>query len=102
MKIEQGTGVFVSVRLEWANLWGVRAFLRGKYDPTQEIRAIDDSHIIAAEVVDAEDPLGLWILIDYPTKTGELEKRKFLIPWAQILTVMIRERAEEPENTTIH
>ena len=58
MRIEKGTSAAVTVRLNWANLHGVRAFLRQKDDNAdRQIRGGDDSHVIFAKVVDADHPL---------------------------------------------
>jgi hypothetical protein len=95
MNIPKGTSVAIAVTHHWANLQWVRAFLRQKDDPNREIGASDDSHVIFAKVLDPEDPIGLWIKIDWRKEDGELEERKLLIPWHEVLTVVSGKSVEE-------
>jgi len=73
----------------------VMAFLRQNDDPHREIRGSDDSHIILAKILDADSPFGLWIEIDWRGQGSELEKRSFLIPWAEVLTIVIGKSVQE-------
>ena len=103
MQIDKGTSAVVTVRLQWANLIGVRALLRQKYNPHREIpveiQGSDDSHIIYAKILDAESPFGLWIEIEWSIaqdgKAPALEKVSFLIPWAEVLTIVIGKDVQE-------
>lgn len=95
MQIAKGTSAAIAVTHNWANLQGVRAFLRQKEDPRREIRGDDDSHIITAKILDSEDPVGLWIEIDWRMQDETLEKRNFLIPWREVLTVVTGKGVEE-------
>ena len=95
MNIAKGTSAAITVTHRWANLFGVRAFLRQKENPEDEIRGRDDSHIITAKIIDSEDSVGLWIEIDWRTRDDKLEKRKLLIPWREILTIVIGKGVEE-------
>ena len=60
MKIDKGANVAVVVNRSWANLWGVRVFLRQNETPEREVRG-DDSHLVFAKLLDSEDPNGLWV-----------------------------------------
>jgi len=89
MNIEINTSVAVVVNKGWANLFGVRAFLR----EGREIQeSHDESHIILARVLDSKDPSGLWI-----TNSGQQEAdpkvsvRGIMVPWSAILTIVIRQ-----------
>jgi hypothetical protein len=99
MHVEKRTSAAIVVSHHWANLVGVRAFLRQKDDPHREIRAQDDSHVILAKIVDSEDPVGLWIEIEWRKQDGNLEKRTFLIPWREVLTIVIGACVEEESRT---
>ncbi len=57
MKIDKGTSVAVVINRHWANLQGVRMFLR----PEKDIGGADESHVVFARMLDSEDPNGLWI-----------------------------------------
>jgi len=91
MKIKKGTSVAVVINRDWANLQGVRLFLR-KYDnPENEIRGADKSHVVFSRMVDYEDPNGLWIEL-YAGKHKQdptVKKYRFMIPWNHILCIVI-------------
>jgi hypothetical protein len=70
MKIDKGTSVAVVINRDWANLHGVRMFLRLNHTPEREIRGVDNSHVVFARMLDSEDPNGLWIELN----TGAHEK----------------------------
>ncbi len=84
MQIARGTNVAVVVNRDWANLQGVRLFLRQTQAPAREIRGVDESHIVFAKVLDADDSKGLWIDLDP-------ERHRLLVPWVQILAVVVAE-----------
>ena len=90
MQIEKDTNVAVVVRKSWANLYGVRVFLRDG----REIRdSHDASHIIVARILDSTDEKGLWI-----TNTGQKEDdptvkvKGLLVPWGEIYTVILQQK----------
>ncbi len=92
MRIEKGTSIALVVRREWANLAGVRVFLRqGESPPGKEVGGSDDSHIISAAVVDSDDPHGLWIELntDLHEKDPTVKRYPFLVPWENILTIVL-------------
>ena len=90
MQIEKNTSVAVVVNKSWANLYGVRAFLR---DGREINDKGDASHMILANVLDSRDEHGLWI-----TNTGQEEEnpnvkvKGIMIPWNQILTVVLQQK----------
>ena len=81
----------VVVNRKWANLHGVRMFLRQNDNPQQDIRGVDESHIVFAKVLDSEDARGLWIELntDRHREDPSVERFSLLIPWSQVLTVVI-------------
>lgn len=93
MKIDKGASVAVIVRRSWANLAGVRVFLRHNANPEREIRGSDDSHIITAKMLDSEDPNGLWVELstEKQRKDPGEKKASFFIPWSEVLTVVVGE-----------
>lgn len=89
MNIKENTSVAVVVNKSWANLYGVRVFLR----EGREIKeSQDESHIIFATVLDPNDAMGLWIT---NTKQHEADPntrvKRILIPWHVIQTVVVRQ-----------
>jgi hypothetical protein len=90
MEIKKNTSAAVVVRKSWANLYGVRCFIR----EGREIKeSHDESHIILGKVLDADDPRGLWM----ETNTGRHETdpsitlQSILIPWREVLTIVLRQ-----------
>jgi hypothetical protein len=94
MQIDRGASVAVVVRQTWANLHGVRMFLRQHADPQSEIRGIDDSHVLFAKVLDCDDARGVWIELREDKKTTESaqEQASLLVPWSQVLTIVIADQ----------
>jgi hypothetical protein len=92
MKIDKGATIAVVVNRSWANLWGVRIFLRQNETPEREARG-DDSHLVFAKMLDSEDPNGLWVELNTgrhkkdPTATSA----SFFIPWSQVLAIVVTE-----------
>jgi hypothetical protein len=93
MQMGKGASVAVVLNRDWANLNGVRLFLRRNQNPDQEIRGEDISHIVFAKVLDSEDSRGLWIELntDQHQKDSTVKRFSFLVPWSQILTVVVTE-----------
>ena len=94
MYLQKGTNVAVVVKRAWANLHGVKMFLRHLEGAQADIRGVDDSHIIFASVLDSEDATGVWIEVKTEQNGQELapDRVKVLIPWSQILTVVVSDR----------
>lgn len=90
MQIQKGISVAVVVKRTWANLHGVKMFLRQSDNPQTEIRGVDESHIIFATVLDAEDVRGIWIErhVDLPKQEPPVERFQILIPWSQVLAIV--------------
>ena len=95
MKIQTGAMLAVVVNQHWARLQGVSQFLGNSGEsermaPQRHHNVQDDSHTLYANVLDDEDPRGLWVELNpehhkkYKTKTGA-----FLIPWNQILGIAV-------------
>jgi hypothetical protein len=89
MQIDKGSAVAVVVKRAWANLHGVRMFLHE--NPLAEIRGVDESHILFAKVLDAENSKGLWIEVDR-RKTRQdsgVEQFRILIPWSEVVALVV-------------
>ncbi len=91
MQIDKDASVAVVVQRTWANLHGVKMFLRPNENPQLEIRGVDDSHIIFATILDSEDARGLWIELtgNQQKPDSVTEPFSLLIPWSQVLTVVV-------------
>ncbi len=90
MKIDKGSTVAVVVKRTWANLHGIRMFLHE--NPLAEIRGVDESHILFAKILDAdEDSRGVWIEVDRrrPTPDSGMEQFQMLIPWSEVLALVV-------------
>lgn len=93
MQIDKGANVAVVVSRAWVNLHGVKMFLRQGKGQT-DIRGVDESHILFARVLNSEDPAGVWIEVD-ADEHGEdpgLDRVKMLVPWSQVLTIVVAEQ----------
>lgn len=88
MQIDKNSTVAVIVRRTWANLHSVRMFLLDT--PAAEIRGVDDSHILFAKVLDAEDARGVWIEVPHaaPTDGSDAERFRMMIPWSEVLALV--------------
>ncbi len=66
-------------------------FLRHYQDPQKEIRGTDGSHVIFAEVLDSEDPKGLWIELytDQHRNDPTVKRLPLFIPWGQVISIVI-------------
>ena len=94
MKIDKGASVAVVVKQSWANLHGVKMFLRHGEGSQTDIRGVDESHILFATVLDAEGPIGIWIE-PHMDKHGEdlaVDAVRMLIPWSQVLAIVVAEQ----------
>ena len=94
MQIDKGASVAVVVTRTWANLHGVKLFLRRDEATQTDIRGVDDSHILFARVLDAADAAGVWIETA-PDKRGENPAAgsiKMLSPWRHVLTIVAAEQ----------
>jgi hypothetical protein len=90
MEIKKNTSIAVVVKKSWANLYGVRCFIR----EGREIKdSHDESHIILGKVLDAGDQWGLWM----ETNTGKHESdpavtlQSVMIPWNAVLSIVLRQ-----------
>ncbi len=94
MKLDKGASVAVVVNRTWANLHGVKMFLRSQESSQADIRGVDESHVLFAKVLDAEQAAGLWIEV-HPgkdTQDSALEPVSMLIPWLQVLTIVVAQQ----------
>ena len=89
MKIDKGASVAVVINRDWANLQGVRMFLR----PEKVIGGADESHVVFARMLDSEDPNGLWIELNTAKHKEDpsVKRFSFFIPWNQIFTIVVGE-----------
>ncbi|MGE5818335.1 MAG: hypothetical protein ACM37Z_09955 [Deltaproteobacteria bacterium] len=89
MNIVKGANVAVVVNRHWANLQGVRMFLR----PEREIEGRDESHVVFARMLDSEDDHGLWIELNTAKHEQDpaVKRFQFLIPWSQVISVVVAE-----------
>jgi hypothetical protein len=94
MQIDKNASIAVIVNRTWVNLHGVRMFLRQHQNPQAEIRGVDESHILFATVLDSEDARGVWIALtaDKQQPDSAVERFSLLIPWSQVLTVVVAEQ----------
>jgi len=94
MQIDKNASVAVVVKRAWANLHGVRMFLRPRENPQAEIRGVDDSHILFATVLDPDDARGVWIELTAEQQKLSSAKVRFslLIPWNQILAIVVADQ----------
>jgi hypothetical protein len=92
MQISKDASIAVVVKRAWANLHGVKMFLR--QNETPEIRGVDDSHIVFAKVLDSEDLRGVWIELsaEEQTKDSATAPFRLLIPWSQVLTIVLADK----------
>lgn len=90
MQLDKDASIAVVVKRTWANLHGVKMFLRPE-GPQTEIRGVDESHILFATVLDSEDQRGVWIeLAANKSKKGStMERFTLLVPWSEILTIVV-------------
>ena len=91
MKIDKDASIAVIVKQAWANLHGVKMFLRQGEGSQADIRGVDESHILFAKVLDAEDSTGIWIEVpanrhDRDVAVGVV---RMLIPWSQVLAIVL-------------
>jgi hypothetical protein len=94
MQIDKNASIAVIVKRTWANLHGVRMFLRQQENPRAEIRGVDESHIIFATVLDSEDARGVWIALaaDKQKPESSAGRVSLLVPWSQVLTIVVGEQ----------
>lgn len=91
MQIDKDASIAVIVKRDWVNLHGVKMFLRQPEHVHAEIRGVDESHILFATVLDADDQRGVWIELapNTPKADAAAERFKVLVPWSQILTIVV-------------
>lgn len=91
MQIDKGANIAVIVERTWANLHGVKMFLRPRENPQTEIRGVDESQIIFAKVLDGDDARGVWIEVIANSQKQESAEDRFtlLIPWSHVLTIVV-------------
>jgi hypothetical protein len=90
MQIDKGASVAVVVKRTWVNLHGVKMFLRRGDNPQTEIRGVDESHILFATVLDADDARGIWIELKADQQNQDsAEPFRLMIPWSQVLTIVV-------------
>jgi hypothetical protein len=91
MQIDKKTSVAIVVKRDWVNLHGVKTFLRPQESPQTEMRGVDESHILFATVLDAEDARGIWIEVAAakPEPDSAAEQFTLLIPWREVLTIVV-------------
>ena len=88
MQIDKAASVAVVVKRTWANLHGVKMFLRRGDSPQTEIRGVDESHILFATVLD--DVRGIWIELKTDQQNQDsAEPFRLMIPWSQVLTIVL-------------
>jgi hypothetical protein len=94
MQIDQSANIAVVVSRTWANLHGVKMFLRRHESPQAEIRGVDESHILFATVLDSDDARGVWIELtaDKQKSDSVVGRVSLLIPWSQVLSIVIADQ----------
>lgn len=94
MQIDKNASIAVVVRRTWANLHGVRMFLRPQDSAPTEIRGVDESHILFATVLDCDDARGVWIELA-PGKEppdSAAGRVSILVPWSEVLTIVVADQ----------
>jgi len=91
MQIDKDASIAVIVKRTWANLHGVRMFLRQHESAQAEIRGVDESHILFGTVLDADDARGVWIALtaDKRKPNSAVDRFSLLVPWSQVLTIVV-------------
>lgn len=94
MQIDKNASIAVVVRRTWANLHGVKMFLRPQDSPQSEIRGVDESHILFATVLDSDDARGVWIGLtnDKQEPDSTVGRVSMLVPWSEVLTIILAEQ----------
>ena len=94
MQIDKDASVALVVKRAWANLHGVKMFLRQHGNLQAEIRGVDESHIIFARVLDADDGRGVWIELttDPQEPDARVEWFRLLVPWNQVLAIVVADQ----------
>jgi hypothetical protein len=93
MQIDKNAAIAVVVKQTWANLHGVKMFLRQE-NPQAEIRGVDESHILFATVLDSDDARGVWIELTANKQKQDSHGARFslLVPWSEVLTIVVAEQ----------
>lgn len=93
MQIAKDASIAVVVKRTWANLHGVKMFLRQHESPQTDIRGVDESHILFVKVLDSDDARGVWIELaaDRQKQASSGERFSLLVPWSQVLTIVVAE-----------
>lgn len=93
MNIPKNSSAAVVVDRDWANLAGVRIFLRRYQDPSKEVKGSDTSHLIMAKILDSEDRHGLWVELTAAKLAPDPTAKPFtlMIPWAKITAIALTE-----------
>jgi hypothetical protein len=91
MQIDEDASIAVVVKRAWANLHGVKMFLRPHENPQPEIRGVDESHILFVRVLDSDDARGVWIELnaDKRKQDSTVERLSLLVPWSQVLAIVV-------------
>jgi hypothetical protein len=94
MKIDKGANVAVVVNRTWANLHGVKMFLRPQEGTQVDIRGVDESHVLFAKVLETDDAAGVWIEVHTgkDTEGSPADRITMLIPWSQMLTIVLAQQ----------
>ena len=94
MQIDKGASVAVVVNRAWANLHGVKMFLRHQDGSQTDIRGVDESHVLFVSVLNAEDAIGVWIEVQTEEhgEDPDLDRFRVLVPWSQVLTIVVAEQ----------
>ena len=92
MKIPADAAVIVAVYNDWADSEGVKPFL---HPESSLLRG--GSRILLGKIPDSQSPVGLW-LEPLRRKDDKKQPNTILIPWSQIITVVIGPGAEEQKS----
>ena len=93
MQIAKNASTAVVVKQTWANLHGVKMFLRQE-NPRAEIRGVDESHVLFATVLDSDDARGVWIELTASKQKEDSAGGRFslLVPWSEVLTIVVADQ----------
>ncbi|MBI2817458.1 MAG: hypothetical protein HYX72_11015 [Acidobacteria bacterium] len=93
MVISKNSSAAIVVDRDWANLAGVRIFLRRYQDPSKEVKGSDTSHLILAKILESEDRHGLWVEMRADKVPADQVSKPLtlMIPWTKITAIALTE-----------
>ena len=94
--ILKNTTAVIVVRRAWANLAGVRWFLR-RDAPQDSIGSPDqEAHALIVKILDSDDARGLFVELNTEAHKSDPNIQKFdlMIPWSFVLGIIVEQSGE--------